>query len=157
MSKRHTQKDTASGRQQDRENRNSQTRLFTTLGISDAAAQRTVSDLLRQIYDAGSGDLRSSVHRNRVRQGIRDRMEGMPAAIQTHSAPRDEVVDTLYNLFKLLQALWNKRPAAKISRKPPTESQIHESPQVGLTILAHQSCPMLMYRSSPMITLVSHS
>ncbi|CEJ62250.1 hypothetical protein PMG11_10754 [Penicillium brasilianum] len=53
----------------------------------------------------------------------------MPAAIQNHFAPRDEIVNKLYNLFKLLQALWNKRPAAKSSRKPPTESQVHEPPR----------------------------
>lgn len=108
MSKEQTQKDTASGRQQDRESRTSQTRLFTTLGITDAADQRRVRNLLRQVYDADSGDLRSSIHRNRVRQGIRDRMDKMPAAIQNHSESRDKVVDMLYNLFKLLQAQWKK-------------------------------------------------
>ncbi|KAJ5369678.1 uncharacterized protein N7496_005770 [Penicillium cataractarum] len=129
MSKQQTQKDTASGRQQDRESRTSQTRLFTTLGITDAAVQRTVSNILRQIYDAGSGDLRSSIHRNRVRQGIRDRMDKMPAAIQSHSESRDKVVDMLYNLFKLLQAQWKKQPAATSAQQPPAQPQNVEPPR----------------------------
>lgn len=123
MSKRASKKGSASGRQEDRKSRNSQTQLFASLGVTDATLQKTVLDLLREIYDAGSGDLRSSVHRNKVRQAIRDRMDKMPDTIQNHSESRDSIADILYTMFKLLQAQWKKQGPSKSSKQPEPPAQ----------------------------------
>lgn len=110
---------TVSVRQQARVNCGSQTRLFTSLGVTTAANEQAVTNLLREVYDAGTGDLRSSIHRNRVRQEIRDRMDQMPNPVQAHSEGRDSVVDMLYNLYRLLRARWVRQPATKTVGPPP--------------------------------------
>lgn len=130
MSKRTPQKGSASGRLQDRGSRNSQAQLFARLGVTNATVQGTILDLLREIYDAGSGDLRSKVHRNKVRQAIRDGMDRMPDAIQNQSQSRDSVVDILYAMFKLLQARWKKQGISKSSKQPqpPAHSENIQPP-----------------------------
>jgi hypothetical protein len=118
MGKRASKKGSASGCQEDSKSRNSQTELFAGPSVTDATLQQSVLDLLRGIYDEGSGDLRSSVHRNKVSQAIRDRMDKMQGEIQIHSDSRDSVVDILYTMFKLLQAQWNKQGPSKSSKQP---------------------------------------
>ncbi|KAJ5880180.1 uncharacterized protein N7473_011233 [Penicillium subrubescens] len=118
MGKRASKKGSASGCQEDSKSRNSQTELFAGPSVTDATLQQSVLDLLRGIYDEGSGDLRSSVHRNKVSQAIRDRMDKMQGEIQIHSDSRDSVVDILYTMFKLLQAQWKKQGPSKSSKQP---------------------------------------
>lgn len=129
MSKRSVEKASASGRPQDRESRNAQARLFASLSLTDATLQQTVRGVLREVYDAGSGDLRSSIHRNKVRQAIRDRMNKMPDSIQNHSESRDSVIDILYTMFNLMQAQWKKQGTSNSSKQPqPPDRSINTQP-----------------------------
>ncbi|KAI2790621.1 hypothetical protein POX_d06142 [Penicillium oxalicum] len=126
MSKPLPRKKGTSTRQQQREQRILQNRLYTTLGITDAGVQNTINGLLREIYDAGVVDLRSSVRREMVRLEIRDRMHRMPDAIRNHSDTRDSVVNNLYRIFRSLQSRWQKEEfdsTQDTSTNPATSTQ----------------------------------
>ncbi|KAF7712275.1 Uncharacterized protein PECH_008044 [Penicillium ucsense] len=117
MSKPDSGKGNTSARQQTRVERIVQNRLYTSLGITDATVQASINALLREIYDAGVGDLRSSVRRELVRQEIRDRMDRMPDAIQNHTLARQAVVENLYQIFKSLQSRWHKEGTSTANDK----------------------------------------
>ncbi|EPS31665.1 hypothetical protein PDE_06622 [Penicillium oxalicum 114-2] len=126
MSKPLPRKKGTSTRQQQREQRILQNRLYTTLGITDAGVQNTINGLLREIYDAGVVDLRSSVRREMVRLEIRDRMHRMPDAIRNHSDTRDSVVNNPTRIFRSLQSRWQKEEfdsTQDTSTNPATSTQ----------------------------------
>ncbi|KAJ5489783.1 hypothetical protein N7539_004673 [Penicillium diatomitis] len=130
MSKPDSGKGNTSARQQARVERILQNRLYTSLGITDATVQASINALLREIYDAGVGDLRSSVRRELVRQEIRDRMDRMPDAIQNHTLARQAVVENLYQIFKSLQSRWHKERTSTANDKTLDSTTITKEPTI---------------------------
>lgn len=106
MPKSSASKKKASKDRQIRVDRAAQAASFAALGVTSAQDQRNISSVLRAAFAAVVPvDLRSRIHRQRLRQAISDRMNQMPTAIRNRDG--QTTLDQLYQLARSLRTSWS--------------------------------------------------